>query len=744
MTKRGGGFDEPAGCEDEDHLGRWAFAREVATVATTAPPEWSVRIGVYGRWGYGKTSVLNFVRRIAEADGHVVAGFNPWGCTSEENMWDEFADAVLRRARELKIPVEAAKKTRWRLWARNATRGAEVLATFRPESRAIAAAIGPSLRKWLKLKGKELAAIPQALGEGKRVIVLIDDLDRTDPRLLPQMLFALREVLDTPGYSYVLALDPTVVGAALGTYHPGFGSGREFLEKIVEFPRWLPEPTDEDLWHLVLADTRRHCHFVDLEALRQEFDLFPRVPRQLKTFVRSFWLLRAEVERHDPGEISWSLLVLTQLLKNVSQGFSNALLSNEGLLAGLLARRFAKNSDPADEELTQLASLHVDPTEIERAVRIALRFGERSFWLSEQVLYHAFLTERPHPVTWREFHALRAAVPAPITSDAVRQWVVEHGTTRRVPQAAVLRDLFAAAVRFHDAAMDRAASSRTDANRQANAADADAALGLIEVLSFDLGGFTARDCVLLTSDFATLKQRFFKWANFDNTAQYLALRAREKELLSRIVREASFGPLPLLADLEPWNNAGWVRGHAHDLRASLAQTACDRGGSQVLRVFETDSAVASVAADTKRTAERYLLFRPQSPTWSPDGRARFEELTREGTRTAIIEDNCMAFIAVIADPNERLAWVSRSELQDLARTNEIILPAWGAATAGPVNIRMFSWLKEHRTALEGIRGEPLPEPRWWKELEGRVERSAPASARAPGDAEDETDETTDA
>jgi IstB-like ATP binding protein len=106
-----------------------------------------------------------------------------------------------------------------------------------------------------------------------------------------------------------------------------------------EFPRWLPDPTDEDLWRLVLADSGHHCDFVDLEALKQSFDLFPRVPRQLKTFVRSFWLLRAELERHDPDEIRWPLLVLTQLLKNASQGYMNALLADGKLLARLAYER---------------------------------------------------------------------------------------------------------------------------------------------------------------------------------------------------------------------------------------------------------------------------------------------------------------------------------------------------------------------------------------------------------------------
>ena len=743
MTASAGGFDRPVASADEDHLGRWAFAREVAAVAMTAPSDWSVRIGVYGRWGYGKTSVLNFVRKIAEADGHLVAGFNPWGCTSEDAMWEAFADSVLGRVRELGITLPQAEASRRRAQRAKALRKAEALAKALPDAaQGLAAALAPSLRDFLAVKGPELAAIPQALSEGKRVIVLIDDLDRTDPRLLPQMLFALREVLDTPGYSYVLALDPTVVGAALATYHPGFGNGREFLEKIVEFPRWLSEPTDEDLWRLVLVDSRRHCDFVDLEALKQEFDLFPRVPRQLKTFVRSFWLLRAELQRHDSDEIRWPLLVLTQLLKNASQGYTNALLADGTLLKRVLKQNFALKSSPVEElrdELVQLATVHFEGAggpEAIRAVRMALRLGERSFWLPEQVAYHAFLTERPHPVTWKEFRALRASVSVPATPEAVRRWIVEHARERAVPHSAVLRDLFSAAVRLHNTEMERAISAKAEATMQAHAIEVDAALQMIEVLAFDLGGFTTSDSPLQIADFIELKRSCFTWAHFRNTKEYEALRRREAEILARIIREANMGALSLLADLAPWNSEERRGGQpldAYELKVRLARLACTRVGTDVLHVFEIDSGIASVASDAKRAAEQYLLFRAQSPAWSPEGRVRFASLSG-GPPSAILVANCLDFIQVLAAPHERLASVARSELEEVIRTDAIILPAWNMATGGPVNIRMFSWLKEKRSALEVVRGA-LPEPVWWKDIEARVEPRASTSRPATADGE---------
>jgi KAP family P-loop domain len=50
-------------------------------------------------------------------------------------------------------------------------------------------------------------------------------------------------VLDVPRFSLVLALEVEVVSSVLNVYHPGFKTGTDFLEKIIDFPFELPEVT---------------------------------------------------------------------------------------------------------------------------------------------------------------------------------------------------------------------------------------------------------------------------------------------------------------------------------------------------------------------------------------------------------------------------------------------------------------------------------------------------------------------
>jgi hypothetical protein len=57
------------------------------------------------------------------------------------------------------------------------------------------------------------------------------------------LLLSLREVLNVPRFSFVLALEVEIVSSVLNVYHPGSKTGTDFLEKIIDFPSELREVT---------------------------------------------------------------------------------------------------------------------------------------------------------------------------------------------------------------------------------------------------------------------------------------------------------------------------------------------------------------------------------------------------------------------------------------------------------------------------------------------------------------------
>jgi predicted KAP-like P-loop ATPase len=133
--------------------------------------------------------------------------------------------------------------------------------------------------------------------EGKRIVVMIDDIDRLDRSETHAILKLVKLSASFSHTSYILALDDEMVAAALGERYGqgGVESGRSFLEKIVQVPLHLPPADQIELRKLTLTgvDAALETSGITLsEEQVQEFGhhfiagLEPRIatPRHAKLF----------------------------------------------------------------------------------------------------------------------------------------------------------------------------------------------------------------------------------------------------------------------------------------------------------------------------------------------------------------------------------------------------------------------------------------------------------------------------
>ena len=83
----------------QDKFGRWPFAQRIAQTIVSRTDPSSIIIGIYGSWGDGKTTVLNFIEHELNQHQEVVSfTFNPWRFADEPKMllgfFHSLADAV--------------------------------------------------------------------------------------------------------------------------------------------------------------------------------------------------------------------------------------------------------------------------------------------------------------------------------------------------------------------------------------------------------------------------------------------------------------------------------------------------------------------------------------------------------------------------------------------------------------------------------------------------------------------------
>ncbi|MGA8597251.1 MAG: P-loop NTPase fold protein, partial [Bryobacteraceae bacterium] len=327
------GYDAPPIGQAQDDLDRWRFASELMNVISGTPDGWSIRIGVFGKWGEGKTTVLRFVERFASKDGHLVVWFNPWASNSSNELWTEFALQLFNSMETAGIKMEGGRKLKLKLFGQKAQKflqPAERLSEANIFAKAAVGATFSFLRQLLNVNGTHIKQVRQKLGD-KRVVVLIDDLDRTDPKLIPQFLLSLREFLDLPGFAFVLGFDEEIVRSALTGYHPGWRESSDFLEKILDFRLPLPPVTDQHRIRLFRREMLSACPFVDPKVFPEVEDLLPKNPRRLKALVRNLAALKAEVQRHDSDELNWIEIIIAQLIKLESSSFLEKFLEGDSV-----------------------------------------------------------------------------------------------------------------------------------------------------------------------------------------------------------------------------------------------------------------------------------------------------------------------------------------------------------------------------------------------------------------------------
>ncbi|QLG93200.1 hypothetical protein HZF02_15070 [Pseudomonas yamanorum] len=333
-----GGHDAPARLRDQDDLNRWTLSKSVLRAIEGTPDDWSIRIALHGKWGTGKTSVLNFIEaQIGEQNHHisrdpdslkvVVVRFSAWNASGEGGVITRFYEAL---SEQLPIRQQWYART-WRWTTRrfrailnlsndvSATVAEGASASGAPVTAASIAAFGTAMKKvgeWSTVKKEHLLKLQNAL-EGYRVVVFIDDLDRADPTIIPKTMLALRELLDWPKFAFVLAFDPEIIGTALSRYSETFGKdAKGFLEKIIDFQLTLPEPTTEQVEKMGKRAFETCCPFIPSETLEHVYKWLPNNPRLCKVIVRDLGLLKTVATRHAPSELNWKAIILQTILKH--------------------------------------------------------------------------------------------------------------------------------------------------------------------------------------------------------------------------------------------------------------------------------------------------------------------------------------------------------------------------------------------------------------------------------------------
>lgn len=274
------------------------YAEIVSNIAIETEED-PLTVGVFGLWGAGKSTLLNLIQKNYKGkDGIICVTINAWMFESYEDAKVAIMEALLQELEE-NVPKEDLKKKFRGLRKRVDLFkvGTKVVSTAAPVIASIATGnplpLILNLPKGAKEIGdtiKNLSDSAQSMRENylkdvdddkddgvvnnvrkfrkefeqslqnddiKRVVVLVDDLDRCQPDRIIETLEAIKLFLSVNRTTFIIAADENVIKYSLKQKYPPLDDfkvelDKEYIEKIIQLPIHIPELSSKDIQNYLL------------------------------------------------------------------------------------------------------------------------------------------------------------------------------------------------------------------------------------------------------------------------------------------------------------------------------------------------------------------------------------------------------------------------------------------------------------------------------------------------------------
>lgn len=222
---------------DYDLLGRSNIIAQIESMIRWCEADKRFIIGVSGRWGSGKTTILNIVKSKFRDDENIVIidEFKPWNFQNEISMIESLLEIILK---------ESAVGISWIETERMKQRLTENLF----ESNGY--------WKFLRVFGIGLGRKPEEIGKvineyletsGKKLVFIIDDIERADPDKIFLLFNLISNLFYLNHIIYVLSYDKE----QLNSIFEQRGIKTEYLKKIIQAEVSVPKVHTEKLEEIV-------------------------------------------------------------------------------------------------------------------------------------------------------------------------------------------------------------------------------------------------------------------------------------------------------------------------------------------------------------------------------------------------------------------------------------------------------------------------------------------------------------
>lgn len=282
--------DQPISNRNRDEYNRGVFVDDFIKILSDFEDKENYIIGVYAKWGLGKTSTVNMILdNLKNKEEFCEIYLSAWalGGDFEKILWD-ILDQTSRKIMKKKVKNKRARFGNFLSKVSNVEIPFELDAELdlngggRKETKISSGKIINTVNYVSQILAssdniaKARKRVEEYIGD-KKVIVFIDDLDRLEGKQIIDILRAINTVADYGGMTYILPFDKRYVCSAIEECLPKNQNGDEFIEKLIQVPINLPALTQEKIDRVMIDKMNKLFNEFEITLTEDEISRFQRL-----------------------------------------------------------------------------------------------------------------------------------------------------------------------------------------------------------------------------------------------------------------------------------------------------------------------------------------------------------------------------------------------------------------------------------------------------------------------------------
>lgn len=278
--------------KDEDILNRDLFANNLANSIITYNQEESITMGIIGKWGSGKSSLINLTINHLKNDC-IIIKFDPWYFSNQSNLYLQFfktvIDAIKKEENKQVSIFESKIKSKKELFKKPNNSLEDYYKYIHDSSEELNLNNLEHILNFDRFESYSSLEFHKNQCEdffeqlNTKIIVFIDNIDRLMATEIVQIFTLVKSLADFKQFIYILSFDNEIVSKALDKVVCEYGDN--YLDKIIQIPIFIPEISEAKMNELFLANIEP-IYVNHLEKFHNSNNQFKHIADYLPLFIK--------------------------------------------------------------------------------------------------------------------------------------------------------------------------------------------------------------------------------------------------------------------------------------------------------------------------------------------------------------------------------------------------------------------------------------------------------------------------